>query len=457
MSNLLPPIDRPVVVLRAGKAWAPSDRIAAYTQQQHGHLLEKRRKLTEADPAFAAANFLDHPYTSPSGRTEPGYLVTAAALRRMPFRPKARDAIAQYLDALDNGSPELAPVTPPERDPVGDLLQEIFDRGGWVSRRGDRNGLRVPQPMLDDPATFERLRAVLDALMERIQDMPPEPELVDNPVVRVRDHDTYTTSLDVAAYCRKRHADVLRAIENLNCSPAFHQRNFAFVSYPGANGEQRPAYDITRSGAAFLIGGFTGPEAGAFKEAYIDEFDRMEAALKAQALPPPPPETVDWGGLPPAVKQALLGLDAQLQQVSAGKAVIERKLMETQREKQALAEDNAELLPKADALDHYEDRRGMTNLRGVAKLIGVGEQVLKRRCLDKEWLYYNNGELTARADLVKKGWFFHKPVKYYNRRQEECWTLQVMFCMPAINRLMIDFGKRKPRQGELGLDDETFH
>jgi hypothetical protein len=65
--------------------------------------------------------------------------------------------------------------------------------------------------------------------------------------------------------------------------------------------------------------------------------------------------------------------------------------------------------------------------------------------------------LTARAELVTKGWFFHKPVKYYNRRQEECWRLQVMFCMPAINRLMIDFGKRKPRQGELGLDDETFH
>jgi phage regulator Rha-like protein len=57
--------------------------------------------------------------------------------------------------------------------------------------------------------------------------------------VRVRGVDTYTTSLDVAAFCRKRHADVLRAIENLNCSETFNQRNFALVSYAGANGVGR--------------------------------------------------------------------------------------------------------------------------------------------------------------------------------------------------------------------------
>jgi prophage antirepressor-like protein len=47
------------------------------------------------------------------------------------------------------------------------------------------------------------------------------------------------------------------------------------------------------------------------------------------------PTAADWQGLPPFAKQALLGLDAKLEQVSAGKKVVERKLAEKEREAQA--------------------------------------------------------------------------------------------------------------------------
>jgi hypothetical protein len=39
-------------------------------------------------------------------------------------------------------------------------------------------------------------------------------------------------------------------------------------------------YEMTKDGFVFLAMGFTGPEAGAFKEAYIVEFNRMEAACR---------------------------------------------------------------------------------------------------------------------------------------------------------------------------------
>ena len=46
---------------------------------------------------------------------------------------------------------------------------------------------------------------------------------------------TVVTSLDVAETFGKRHADVLRDIENLECSPEFRERNFALSKYSVEN------------------------------------------------------------------------------------------------------------------------------------------------------------------------------------------------------------------------------
>ena len=37
------------------------------------------------------------------------------------------------------------------------------------------------------------------------------------------------TSIQIAEHFHKRHADVIRAIDNLECSPEFHERNFALM------------------------------------------------------------------------------------------------------------------------------------------------------------------------------------------------------------------------------------
>lgn len=67
------------------------------------------------------------------------------------------------------------------------------------------------------------------------------------------------TSLDVAETFEKRHADVLRDIEDLKCSEDFRKRNFALSKYE-VNGNKRkyPMYYITRDGFILLAMGYAG-------------------------------------------------------------------------------------------------------------------------------------------------------------------------------------------------------
>ncbi|WP_025243864.1 Rha family transcriptional regulator [Candidatus Sodalis pierantonius] len=99
------------------------------------------------------------------------------------------------------------------------------------------------------------------------------------PKVSIHNGKAITTSLDVAVYFGKLHKNVIRSIETLDCSPEFNRLNFEPVDYIDAKGEKRPMYTMTKDGFVFLVMGFTGKKAAAFKEAYIAEFNRMEAAL----------------------------------------------------------------------------------------------------------------------------------------------------------------------------------
>ena len=92
-----------------------------------------------------------------------------------------------------------------------------------------------------------------------------------------------TTSNEVAVNFGKRHDTVLRAIDNLECSPEFTHRNFAASDYLDPTGRTLRAFTLTRDGFAFLCMGFTGKEAAQWKEKYIAAFNAMEAKQAAHA------------------------------------------------------------------------------------------------------------------------------------------------------------------------------
>ena len=94
-----------------------------------------------------------------------------------------------------------------------------------------------------------------------------------------------TTSLKVAEIFGKEHSKVMRDITNLYCSDDFRAANFGGSSYTSEQNKQFPMYEMTKDGFTFLVMGYTGKKAAAFKEAYINRFNEMEAELRKKDNP----------------------------------------------------------------------------------------------------------------------------------------------------------------------------
>ena len=110
--------------------------------------------------------------------------------------------------------------------------------------------------------------------------------MTSQPLVRHSGNRLITTSLAISNAFGKKHKDVLRAIQMLECSSEFNRRNFAIVSYVDGKGEKRPAYEITRDGFVFLCMGFSGAQAAQWKEKYIEAFNRLEAEIYRREAQP---------------------------------------------------------------------------------------------------------------------------------------------------------------------------
>ncbi|ECT1021512.1 hypothetical protein DPO11_15675 [Salmonella enterica] len=113
-----------------------------------------------------------------------------------------------------------------------------------------------------------------------------------HPEVTIENGRAVTTSRAIAEFFKKAHKHVLDKIDNLDCSPEFTTANFSAVAVTvqaGFNERESRSYKITKDGFVFLVMGFTGKKAAAFKEAYIAEFNRMEATLKGQPASLPVP------------------------------------------------------------------------------------------------------------------------------------------------------------------------
>lgn len=92
------------------------------------------------------------------------------------------------------------------------------------------------------------------------------------------------TSLDVAETFGKPHDKVMRDIKELGCSPEFNIANFGDIFYLDSMNRKQKACVMTRDGFTLLVMGYTGSLAMKFKEAYIKQFNAMEAALIGKAV-----------------------------------------------------------------------------------------------------------------------------------------------------------------------------
>lgn len=125
----------------------------------------------------------------------------------------------------------------------------------------------------------------VEQVAEVVQVVPTVQELS---LVAVENECAVTTSLRVAEVFGKQHKNVLRDIQNLECSDDFRKLNFEpshiIKQLPNNGSKKLPMYYITRDGFMFLVMGFTGKTAAKWKEAYIKAFNEMEAKIRAEQM-----------------------------------------------------------------------------------------------------------------------------------------------------------------------------
>ena len=90
----------------------------------------------------------------------------------------------------------------------------------------------------------------------------------------------FCSSRQVAETFGKRHANVLRDVQELDCSENFRELNFEFSSYASEQKKKLPLVYMTKDGFTFLVMGYRGKRAAAFKESYIQRFNDMERFIK---------------------------------------------------------------------------------------------------------------------------------------------------------------------------------
>jgi len=105
---------------------------------------------------------------------------------------------------------------------------------------------------------------------------------LENINIKNKDGEMVVSSREVAKNFGKRHAEVLRTIEDKISQNAKLRSDKYFIetNYKAGTGKTYKEYLMTRDGFSFLVMGFTGSKADEWKIKYIEAFNKMEAAIK---------------------------------------------------------------------------------------------------------------------------------------------------------------------------------
>lgn len=100
-------------------------------------------------------------------------------------------------------------------------------------------------------------------------------------LVFLKKDEALADSLTIAEMFGKRHTHVLEKIEKIlsdsaeNSAQCFHK-----TRYKDASGKWNTKYLMNRDGFTFLVMGFTGKKADAWKWKYIEAFNKMETVIR---------------------------------------------------------------------------------------------------------------------------------------------------------------------------------
>ena len=102
--------------------------------------------------------------------------------------------------------------------------------------------------------------------------------------VTLNDSTLTTDSRRVAKHFNKRHDNVLKVFDKMECSEEFSRLHFEAAEELDSQGKPRRMVLMTKDGFMFLAMSFTGKEAARIKEAYIGAFNEMAGQLQQIAI-----------------------------------------------------------------------------------------------------------------------------------------------------------------------------
>ena len=213
-----------------------------------------------------------------------------------------------------------------------------------------------------------------------------------------------TDSVKVARVFEKQHKNVMRSIRNIlgSAQNLANQKWFAETTYTDAQGKRQPMFLMNRDGFSLLTMSLTGEKAMAFKVAFIEQFNRMEQAIKELAPVTP--------AIPQTFAQALRLAAEQAETIEA-----QQKQLEAQAPKVAFA----------TAIINSPTSCGIDELAKLLKQSGVdmGEIRLFQWLRDNDYLCSVG---TARNQPTQKaldmGLFELKPQTWTNPKTDEVMT-----------------------------------
>lgn len=204
---------------------------------------------------------------------------------------------------------------------------------------------------------------------------------MENLITKIEDGKLVVSSRRVAKDFEKRHADVIKAIEDkmkvneILRSPKY----FIESTYTDKSNRQSKEYLLTRDGFSFLVMGFTGAKADEWKVKYIEAFNTMERKLKEISKP-------DSYMIDDPIERAKRWIEEREQY---NKVVSE------------LEEQNS-------FVNKISESNGSMLVREVAKLaskgnITIGEKALWNKL--REWGYISKKSTEAMQSAINAGWF----------------------------------------------------
>ena len=213
-----------------------------------------------------------------------------------------------------------------------------------------------------------------------------------------------TDSVKVARVFEKQHKNVMKSIRNIlgSAQNLANQKWFAETTYTDAQGKRQPMFLMNRDGFSLLTMSLTGEKAMAFKVAFIEQFNRMEQAIKELAPVTP--------AIPQTFAQALRLAAEQAETIEA-----QKKQLEAQAPKVAFA----------TAIINSPSSCGIDELAKLLKQNGVdmGEIRLFQWLRDNDYLCSVG---TARNQPTQKaldmGLFELKPQTWTNPKTDEVMT-----------------------------------